>query len=594
MKPDHSRIIDLLDDLRSSNRYVHNELIPGVAFKSDDFTSRPVYAVETFAVVNALVTNGTMLLYGGHGGGKTTLCKILGQIFTGRSANEIEAGILRGHPQLTEEKILGTLNLKQMLDPHSIPENGTIDVQWNEFVTSPWKIVDEVNRLSPYAQNILLSLLAEGVVKYQNQTRSVHGFTVFATMNPKDEGNFDLPMPFMDRFAFALPITMPDYACMQTIGKKSFRQNRSFSALCDNEEKLQALQDHIFDTVFYQLEAETFIDIILSDYRLCDRTAKEASEQLTVDNGLCETGDNQCRYRPHVCSKIVTPLSVRVKEDMYRYGKALAWFLGEREVNKAHIKALAPYMIWHRSRLSKKLLNDTVDNRFKNNKYYVNPELEGTREIIDTIYDRFEKKYTQFLSPMKKACNAQLSESRLDRLIETCKTMAGDDLLVDRELLPDLEAMKSQLKTIESYQKAIEQAETHQDLTNLQKCIKREYHLKNRQMLTKLIELKQAKLKVDRYPPHEYVVKDSRLLVEGESFDDCLSDLRKRLAAQYGSEFRFSPYFAQNARLTSFDDPFDLDVTPRRANPMQIKLEFKYQGPENTEMLELLKQYANQ
>jgi MoxR-like ATPase len=593
MIPDQSRIIDLLDDLRTSNRYVHNDLIPGVTFKSDEFASRPVYAVETFAVVNALVTNGTMLLYGGHGGGKTTLCKILGQIFTGRSANEIEAGILRGHPQLTEEKILGTLNLKQMMDPRSMPENGAIDVQWNEFVISPWKIVDEINRLSHYAQNILLSLLAEGVVKYQNQSRSVNGFTVFATMNPKDDGNVVLPMPFMDRFAFALPITMPDYASMQTIGKKSYRQNRSFPSLCNKEEALHALQDKISDTVLYQPEAETFIDVILSDYRLCERTAKEASEHWNVDNGLCGTGDNECRYRPHVCSKIVTPLSVRVKEDLYRYGKALAWFLGEREVTKAHIKALAPYMIWHRSRLSKKFLNDTVDKRFKNNEYYVNPELEGTREIIDTIYDRFEKKYPQFLSPMKKACSAQLSESRLDQLIETCKNMAGDDLLVDKELLPDLEAMKSQLKTIESYQQAIDQAETHQDMTNLQKCIKREYHLKNRQMLTKLIEQKQAKLKIDRYTPHEYIIEASHLLLDGESVDDCLSDLRKRLAAEYGSEFRFSPYFAQNARLTSFDDPFDLDVTPRRANPKQIKLKFKYQGPENTEILELLKQYAD-
>ena len=89
---------------------------------------------------------------------------------------------------------------------HKKIKDGNIEVQWNDFVKSQWKIIDEVNRLSHYAQNILLSLLAEGVVKYQNQSYPIGNFTVFATMNPPDEGNVVLPMPFMDRFALALPI----------------------------------------------------------------------------------------------------------------------------------------------------------------------------------------------------------------------------------------------------------------------------------------------------------------------------------------------------------------------------------------------------
>ena len=110
---------------------------------------------------------------------------------------------------------------------HKKIKDGNIEVQWNDFVKSQWKIIDEVNRLSHYAQNILLSLLAEGVVKYQNQSYPIGNFTVFATMNPPDEGNVVLPMPFMDRFALALPITMPDYLSMQTIGKKDKLNNKS-------------------------------------------------------------------------------------------------------------------------------------------------------------------------------------------------------------------------------------------------------------------------------------------------------------------------------------------------------------------------------
>lgn len=105
--------------------------------------------------------------------------------------------------------------------------NGKLDVVWNEFVTSEWKIIDEINRLSPYAQNILLSLLAEGSVKYHDQSKIVPPFTLYATLNPKDNANEELALPFRDRFALALPITMPDYDSFSTIGKKTRQIDRT-------------------------------------------------------------------------------------------------------------------------------------------------------------------------------------------------------------------------------------------------------------------------------------------------------------------------------------------------------------------------------
>ncbi|MHA1335237.1 MAG: AAA family ATPase [Promethearchaeota archaeon] len=110
--------------------------------------------ILTLCVLNALVPNSAMLLIGGHGGGKTTLVKLLGRMFTGMSLNEIENGIIRGHPQLTEEKLVGTLKLGKLM------KDGIEEVEWREFVKNFWKIIDEVNRLTPYAQDILLSLLA--------------------------------------------------------------------------------------------------------------------------------------------------------------------------------------------------------------------------------------------------------------------------------------------------------------------------------------------------------------------------------------------------------------------------------------------------
>ena len=321
-------IVRSLDRLRNESLYVHNEELPGATFCSDKLKGRKVYLVETLAVINALVDRGTMMLYGGHGGGKTTLAKYLGQIFCHLSKDKIEDCILRGHPQLTEEKILGSLDFAQITNAKPLNKYGKIDVVWNTFVDSKWKIIDEINRLSPYAQNILLSLLAEGSVKYQDESRIVPPFTLYATLNPKDNANEELSLPFKDRFALALPITMPDYDSFSTIGKRDKNSRAKLEEYLPNVD-LREVQNDI-KSLSYTQEAELFINYIISSYRLCMRASKESNDTLSVDKNLCEN----CRMKGEekVCNKIKQPLSVRVKEDLYRYGKALAWFLGAPQV----------------------------------------------------------------------------------------------------------------------------------------------------------------------------------------------------------------------------------------------------------------------
>ena len=74
-----------------------------------------------------------MLLVGGHGGGKTTLVKLLGRMMTGRSLEEIEDGILRGHPQLTEEKMVATLKPGPLMKEGVEIINGKIDLKKFEY-----------------------------------------------------------------------------------------------------------------------------------------------------------------------------------------------------------------------------------------------------------------------------------------------------------------------------------------------------------------------------------------------------------------------------------------------------------------------------
>ena len=57
-------------------------------------------------------------------------------------------------------------------------KDGEEEVIWRQFVTNFWKIIDEVNRLTPYAQDILLSLLAEGTVKYYDSIKTISKFSL--------------------------------------------------------------------------------------------------------------------------------------------------------------------------------------------------------------------------------------------------------------------------------------------------------------------------------------------------------------------------------------------------------------------------------
>nr|MDO8118135.1 hypothetical protein [Candidatus Sigynarchaeota archaeon] len=103
---------------QANQLFVHSSQLD-VQYGSQDgkkkIITRSVPEILTICVLNVLVPNSSMLLVGGHGGAKTTLAKLLGRMFTGTPLQEIEEGILRGHPQLTEEKILATLDLPTLM-----------------------------------------------------------------------------------------------------------------------------------------------------------------------------------------------------------------------------------------------------------------------------------------------------------------------------------------------------------------------------------------------------------------------------------------------------------------------------------------------
>lgn len=580
-------LVKALDKVRLNNLYVHNDVLDEVCFTNEIIKDRKVYLVETLAVINALVDRGTMLLYGGHGGGKTTLAKYLGQIFYRLSKDEIEDCILRGHPQLTEEKILGSLDIAQLTGRKDLNKKMAVDVIWNEFVDSEWKIIDELNRLSPYAQNILLSLLAESSVKYHNESKRLGNFSLYATMNPKDKenSNFDISLPFLDRFALALPITMPDYESLSTIGKKdkSSKQDDLSTYLKDFD--LKEVQDEVRN-IKYSEDAELFINFIISSYRLCDRISKESNDSTSVDKDLCKG----CRFNVErkVCNKIIHPLSVRVKEDLYRYGKALAWLLGDAEVEPYHIATLAPYVIWHRSSLSKRFKNKFAEKQSENSFFTTNIDLDSTKEIISEIEEEFNgiKEYLKKFAQIKKG---KLSDIEFKAFVNDVKNPQYNFLLIKKEIIPTLdnEYMPVYEKIIE-HNSIIDRLTDIEVLRKLKDELSFKYDIPNRQFLADSIEIKIRKIGTDSLSKETFEISKDFFVENTQKKCHELATLIKRMYRNFPDDFNPSTIKQEIADIAESNYSLNMERLNKGAGKQSLR--FKYRGKTDTAVYKYLKE----
>ncbi|TET61712.1 MAG: MoxR family ATPase [Promethearchaeota archaeon] len=386
--------------------------------KSKKVSTSKLPEILTLCVLNALVPNSAILLVGGHGGGKTTLSKLLGRMFTAASLNDIESSIIRGHPQLTEEKLIGTLKLGKLM------KEGEEEVVWRKFVTNFWKIIDEVNRLTPYAQDILLSLLAEGTVKYYDSIKSINKFCLFATINPHDIGTFELSQPFLDRFGISVPISMPSSHDLQLILSGKDEKYSGMDELVQVPEILSI--DDLMEIWYYvnripfSSEVNNYIHAIIREFTLCSRVDKGNTEDIKPSAGLC----SGCHFNTaqNICNKIDSILSVRVAKDLLRYSKALAWLLGINNIDVNIVNTVAPYIISHRTKYVKR---DLDKSPYFGNKY------EFSKNILKSIQKRFKNREICYhITERFREGNPK------DNDLTELKKFEKNDLIVKYDLIP--------------------------------------------------------------------------------------------------------------------------------------------------------------
>jgi len=350
--------------------------------------------------------------------------KLLGRMFTASTLNEVEGSIIRGHPQLTEEKLVGTLKLGKLM------KDGEEEVIWRDFVNNFWKIIDEVNRLTPYAQDILLSLLAEGTVKYYDSVTNISKYCLYATINPQDVGTFELSEPFLDRFGISIPISMPASHDLQLILSGKDEKYSGYDELIQVPKILTI--DELMEIWYYvnriplDSEVNNYIHAIIREFTLCARVNKGNTDNLKPSTGLC----SGCHFNTvqNVCNKIDSILSVRVAKDLLRYSKALAWLLGLDQLDINLVNTIAPYVIAHRVNFTR----DVDKSPYWGNKY------EFASFLLDLILKRFRSRSKSY-GAVENYRKGSPDNGDLQELSKRAK----NDLIVKYDLLPFVEEVNN-------------------------------------------------------------------------------------------------------------------------------------------------------
>lgn len=317
------------------------------------------------------LTGGKALIIGEPGLGKTTAAEYSCSLLYCLPLGVIWSAEVSGHPEQTEEKIVGRPNLGKL-------NQGEEVVVWSTFARLPVKIVDEINRLPETKQSLILDGLERGKWEYLNQGLINDEFCLFATANYQDQGTNTLVPPLLDRFDVVVESKYPgaNIACLigqSTARDTLLRDPESEAAFLEVLQStrhgqtvpdLEPLHQHFAKVVRQRcglellsrterqavrheiaalpmtLEANALLRMVLAELSFCCKYGQKRSGEV------CDEG---CHYTGYLCYEVRNCASNRLPGSIYRYAQALAWWCGSAQVEVEHLCTVLPYALAHRT-----------------------------------------------------------------------------------------------------------------------------------------------------------------------------------------------------------------------------------------------------
>ncbi len=349
-------------------RYIRDHLYlnrPDMTVNGEEFNS---------ALLMSLLVGlcrGKALIIGEPGLGKTTSVEFVGALLYRIPLGTIWKGEVAGHPEQTEEKIVGRPDLGKL-------NLGEEVVVWSHFALLPVKIVDEINRLPETKQSMILNGVDRGNWEYLNDAIINREYCLFATANYQDRGTNTIIAPLLDRFDVIVESRHPGANLAALLGANGHHgmilrheeledafQNvlRQRTPYKSRLKKLGALSDQFGDylsqetvvpslaraerltahkqthMIPFSSDFNAFLRVVIAELSFCHHYGQKRSGER------CEEG---CHFSGYLCGSVKNCLSNRFPISARNLSSTLAWLLGDPSAGLQHLEAVLPFVLAHR------------------------------------------------------------------------------------------------------------------------------------------------------------------------------------------------------------------------------------------------------
>lgn len=389
-----------------------------------------VNALLFFALANACLRGRAVLLYGGMGANKTTLVNLLGSSFLSLSLDEVEDLMVTGHPEQTEEKIVGFLDPRQWTAADTAANGGSTQVLWTAFAKSNWKLINEINRFPSGKQNLFLEILQKKKISYAGQLCRPGDTCYFATMNPEFSATYPLDEALLDRISACVPAAQPDFLAGLLLSERE-REIRDLASMLPRltPQEFASLPEKVAEKSLTG-PVELAILSLIRDFTLCERAPAYDKTQLSLAKpslGLC----SGCHYHNNpeaICWQIDEGLSDRVRQDLRAFCRAFAYLL-DRDADLEVLRAIAPYIIWHRT--------TPLRSALERPPYFGAGKLAYVAMLVEKSINRTMNERAEMNLIFSRAVDGELAAAQA---IETLSTF--DDPIARLDFIPTLEQMR--------------------------------------------------------------------------------------------------------------------------------------------------------
>ena len=347
---------------------------PDIEIKGERYNSTILFSLLTG------LKKGKELIIGEPGLGKTTSAEFVCSLIYQFPLGVIWGSEVSGHPEQTEEKIIGRPDLGKL-------NRGDENVVWTNFSQIPVKIVDEINRLPETKQSMILDGVDRGNWEYLNEMIINDEYCLFATANYQDGGTNTIIAPLVDRFDVLVESRYPGANLSFLIGKVNRKDHilrhpkyeRDLQHILKSkiayekkipkvEEICNAFGEYVHEAlgvrplqrrdrdqiraemedIDLDLDASAFTRMLLAEFSFCERYGQKRS----LEN--CEEG---CHYTGYLCHEIKNCASNRLPTSIKQYAQGLAWLLEDSEIDIEHVKLVVSYTLAHRVQWKDEILS---------------------------------------------------------------------------------------------------------------------------------------------------------------------------------------------------------------------------------------------